>query len=323
MTAVLLTIDTEPSPAAHQRGVSPAGNIATAILGRVSDGEWGVAYQVGRLNAHGLKAVFFVEALCASVLGVDMLKRVIEPILSGGHEVQLHIHPEWVGWFPSDPVGGRRGQSIADFSYDDQIRLLVAGIETLTSAGAPRPIAFRAGNYGANNDTLRALTSLGVRYDTSYNLPYLSGPCRIVTDKPLLDPVLLDGVIEVPIAFFEDHSGHHRPAQICANSISELRLVIEQSVAQQRRTAVIVSHSFELLNRARTRANRLHVRRFEYLCELLGAMKTNAPTTGFVALDPKVLTKPSATVQPLRSHAGRTAYRIAEQALGTILYDRG
>ena len=139
LTSILLTIDTEPSPAAHQRGVSPADNVSTAIMGRVSDGEWGVAYQVGRLNAHRLKAVFFVEALCAGVFGLDLLKRVIEPILSSGHEVQLHIHPEWVGWFPRDPVDGRRGHSIADFSYADQVRLLEIGMENLTKAGAPSP----------------------------------------------------------------------------------------------------------------------------------------------------------------------------------------
>ena len=161
-------------------------------MGRASDGEWGVAYQAGRLNAYRLKGVFFVEALCAEVLGLDPLKRIIEPILSGGHEVQLHIHPEWVGWFPRDPVAGRRGHSIADFSYDDQVRLIEIGMENIIKAGAPRPIAFRAGNYGANNDTLRALARLSIRYDSSYNLPYLSGPCRIITEKPLLDPVELE-----------------------------------------------------------------------------------------------------------------------------------
>ncbi len=134
---------------------------------------------------------------------------------------------------------------------------------------------------------------MGIRYDSSYNLPYLSGPCRIITDKPLLDPVVLDGVIEVPIAFFNDYPGHQRPAQVCANSNSELRLVIEQSLAQQRRSAVIVSHSFELLNRARTRSNPLLVRRFERLCEYLAEKKSDAPTTGFAALDAKALTRPS------------------------------
>ncbi len=322
MTPVLLTIDTELSPAAHQRGVNWMDNFSTAILGRVSDGEWGVAYQVDQFNAHGLKAVFFVEALCAQVCGLDMLKRVIEPILCGGHEVQLHVHTEWLEWIARDPVDGRRGQCIADFGYTDQHRLLEMGMEALTKAGAPPPLAFRAGNYGANNDTLRALATLGIRYDASYNISYLAGPCRIVANGPLLDATSLDGVIELPIASFRDFWRHDRPAQICANSISELRLVIAQSVARQRRAIVIVSHSFELLNRARTRANRLLVRRFERFCELLSGRKADAPTTGFGALEPTALIAPSAKAHPLRSHAGRTVSRMLEQAIGTILYER-
>src|SRR5579864_7632739 len=118
MTAILVTIDTELSPAAHQRGVSVEENYSRAILGRGSDGEWGIGYQLDRFKAHGLKASFFVEALSASVFGLDVLKRTIEPILLAGSEIQLHIHTEWLPWIEQDPVGGRRGNNIADFCYD-------------------------------------------------------------------------------------------------------------------------------------------------------------------------------------------------------------
>src|SRR5512135_3031908 len=103
MTSVLVTIDTEFSPAAQRRGVSADDNYECAILGRVSDGEWGTQFQITRFNEHALKAVFFVEALSANVVGLDFLKRTIDPILSAGHEVQLHIHTEWLEWFQSDP----------------------------------------------------------------------------------------------------------------------------------------------------------------------------------------------------------------------------
>src|SRR5690348_12737509 len=98
MTEVLITIDTELSPAAHRRGVGAEENFACAMLGQVSDGEWGIKYQLGQFRAHGLKAVFFVEALSADIVGLDFLKRTIDPILSAGHEVQLHIHTEWLEW---------------------------------------------------------------------------------------------------------------------------------------------------------------------------------------------------------------------------------
>jgi hypothetical protein len=320
MTSVLVTIDTELSPAAYQRGASTTENYDSAILGRVADGEWGIKYQIGRLNEHGVKGVFLVEALSADVVGLDFLKRTIDPILSAGHEVQLHVHTEWLSWIAHDPVDGRRGRNIADFGYDDQCRLLTLGIENLLKAGAPRPIAFRAGNYGANNDTLRALASVGIRYDTSYSFPYLGNPCTIMTKAALLDPVWLDGVIEVPVAFFTDYPDHSRHFQLCAVSNSEMRTVLEQSIAQQRKSAVIVSHSFELLNRARSRANPIVVRRFENLCRMLSEMKACAPALGFFDLDQSAVTESSGHVAPLQSGAWQTASRMVEQAVGTFLY---
>lgn len=320
MTCVFITIDTELSPGAYSRGMPGTENFAATIMGRVSDGEWGVAYQARTFEVHRLKAVFFVEALSASVLGLDLLKRTIDPILAHGGEVQLHIHSEWLQWFERDPLNGKRGQNIADFSFADQKLLLELGIENLTKAGAPRPKAFRAGNFGANNDTLRALAAVGIAYDTSYNYLYLGNPCEIRTSAPLANPTALDGVIEVPIAVFEDFPNHMRPAQLCAISKSEMRTVIEQSVAQNKKTVVILSHSFELLNRARKRANRILVHRFEEMCEMLSAMRSSAPTCGFAELDRDKIVNGSDQITRLRSHPLRTASRMVEQAFGSILY---
>jgi peptidoglycan/xylan/chitin deacetylase (PgdA/CDA1 family) len=320
MTAVLVTIDTELSPAAHGRGVSAEENLRCAILGRVSDGEWGIEFQIARFKEHSLKAVFFVEALSANVVGLDLLKRTIEPILSAGHEVQLHIHTEWLEWFSSDPVSGHRGQNIGDFSYDDQRRLIQIGVENLEGAGAPRPIAFRAGNYGANNGTLRALASEAITYDSSYNFSYLGHPCRIATAPPPLNPIRLDGTIEIPISTFADFPGHQRPAQLCAISTSEMQHLLKQYVEQDRRSAVIVSHSFELLNSTRTRSNPIVVRRFRRLCEMLASIRPNVGTVGFVDLDESILTAPTRHALPLQSATWRTGLRVMEQAAGAMLF---
>ncbi len=75
--------------------------------------------------------------------------------------MQLHLHTEWLEFAPDSPVGGRTGQHIKDFTREDQAVLIEYGIARLVAAGAPRPTAFRAGNYGANDDTLRALALCG------------------------------------------------------------------------------------------------------------------------------------------------------------------
>jgi peptidoglycan/xylan/chitin deacetylase (PgdA/CDA1 family) len=321
VTAVFYTVDTELSPGLHQRGLSLAENLNAAVLGITNRGEWGIRYQIERLNAHGLKGVFFVEALCAYLGDADILKRIVEPVLQGGHEVQLHLHTEWLKWIDKDPVSGRRGENIFDFDGDDQYRLLEMGLNALTQAGAPTPTAFRAGNYGANNDTLRALGRLGIRYDTSYNYPYLQNGCRLEFPRSLHRPAELEGVVEVPITFFEDYPNHSRPLQLAAVSSSEMEWVIDSCVASDRPTAVIVSHSFELLNRKRQRANKILVRRFNRLCSVLQQRQARAPTMTFAAFDRARSQSMSSEPTPLRSNVARTAVRMLEQSLGNLLYD--
>jgi hypothetical protein len=244
-----------------------------------------------------------------------MLKRVVDPILTRGHEVQLHVHTEWLRWFEKDPVAGRRGENIFEFPETDQRVLLEMGAEALERAGAPRPIAFRAGNYGADNATLRALKSLGLRFDTSYNQPYIGDVCRIDVPEPLLEPALVEGLTEIPITFFEDYPGHTRPLQLCAISTAELAWCVTDARAANRPTVVIVSHSFELLNARRTRANKMLVRRFDALCATL------KETTTFTELDAAV--EPTARRAAIpKSNPARTAVRMVEQAVGTLLYDR-
>jgi len=68
---------------------------------------------------------------------------------------------------PLHPLSSRRiGGNLYDFHRDEQYQILEYARDTLIAAGAPAPNAFRAGNYGANDDTLLALSDLGIQYDT-------------------------------------------------------------------------------------------------------------------------------------------------------------
>jgi hypothetical protein len=97
---------------------------------------------------------------------------------------------------------------------------------------------------------------------------------------------------------------------------------LRQSLAQDRPTTVIVSHSFELLNVRRTRANRMLLRRLDDYCALLESKKHEVKSMGFEGLDPRLADAPAPAVKPLTSNAMRTAFRMIEQSVGTYLYDR-
>ena len=288
MTAVLITTDTELSFMLHRSGFDPLENLRVAVMGEVSDGTWGIGYQMQRLDAHGLKGVFFVEALSSRVFGLDILKRIVEPILTAGHDVQLHLHTEWLKWIDEDIVGDRRGSNIKDFAYDDQRRLLDVAIEALAARRRaearrlPRRQLRRQQRHAESAGDRSASTM--TRATTS---PMSAPPAPSRRTQPLTAPVQLDGLIEVPITYFEDYPGHTRALQVCAASAAECQAIVRQAIDQDRPTIVVVSHSFELLNVKRTRANRLLLKRFDDYCALMQDRAAELHSVTFRDLSPR------------------------------------
>ncbi len=321
MTNVLITVDTELSVGRHVHGLGGYSNLCESVFGVCGQGSYGIQHQIQRLDAYGLKAVFFIDPMPAQVFGLDLIKRAVAPIVEAGHEVQLHIHTEWLPYLPVDPVDGRRGTSIRDFSYDDQRLLLGMARELLMAAGAPAPLAFRAGNYGASDTTLQALASLGIAYDTSFNPGYGAEAPRISLPLDTVEPTLHHGVVEFPVSSISDRPGHFRHAQLCALSAWEMRDALRHAVGCGQRYFTLVSHSFELLSRDRLRANRTVVDRFERLCAFLADPGNGLTVQTYSRLDPASLCQPAATPR-LSPNLLRTAHRMGEQLLSGLRYER-
>jgi len=322
MTGVFITVDTELSVGRHVRGLGAHANLCESVFGVCGQGTFGIQHQIRRLDAYGLKAAFFIDPMPAQVFGLDIIKRAVAPVLEAGHEAQLHIHTEWLPYMTIDPLDGRRGGCIRDFSYADQRLLLEMARELLIAAGAPPPLAFRAGNYGANDDTLRALASLGILYDTSFNPGYEAERPRISLPVETVEPVLHHGVVEFPVSCISDRPGHFRHAQLCALSAWEMRDALRHAASCGQRYFTLVTHSFELLTRDRLRANRTVVDRFERLCACLADTSNGLQVLTYGQLDPAALGQaaPRARLSP---NLLRTAHRMGEQLLSGLRYERG
>lgn len=294
------------------------------IDGLTPQGDFGLSYQLKVLNAHGLKGVFLVEALFADALGLEPLRRIVQMIQEAGQEVQIHLHPEWLPWVSPPILPGRRGENVMDFSEDEQTLLIARGIENLKKAGAGDVCAFRAGNYGANFQTLRALARNGILYDTSYNYCYLDSWCGMQTDEPWLHPRDRDHVSELPVSYFRAWAGPYRHAQITACSSDEMESALLHAWNESWYSFVIVSHSFELVRRERgqqPRADRIAIRRFERLCRFLDSQREKFDTSFFSELDPEEVRSAAATARPARPSQVPTQYtlrRFAEQALRKV-----
>ena len=311
MTHVFLTIDTELSPGLHRQGLSLADNLDVSIHARCAEGDFGVAYQARTLESAGLKAVFFIDPTPALIFGVDFLKPIVAEVLGHGHDVQLHLHTEWLDLIERPPVTSR-GQHLCQFGEDEQQQMISCAAELLCKAGAPAPIAFRAGNYGADDRTLRALHRLNMRYDTSFNPCFAKQQSRISLGRDQAQPSLHHGVLELPVSCISDWPGKIRPAQLCALSAWEMRAALRHAVAANQTAFVIVSHSFELISRGSRRPRQTVLARFAALCETLSALRDVAPSCRFGDISQASLL-PVAAPSRLPPNPLRTGLRMVSQ----------
>jgi hypothetical protein len=284
------------------------------IYGPTASGDYGLPFTLQTLRDYGLRGVFFVEPLFAARFGVGPLSEIVELIQDAGQEVQLHLHTEWVDEArePLLPAVSAKKQFLWMFSRAEQVALIEAGRRLLCQAGARTPSAFRAGNYGLGSETWAALNDAGIHLDSSLN-PSMIHPASGVAAEPVCtQPFLRNGVVEVPVSVYRDGFGRLRNAQVAACSFAELEKLLLRAAAGKWNSVVIVSHSFELLNAAKNKPDRIAVERFAKLCRFLDRHRDVFQTQGF--FDPA---PPPRSEQPpppaLPTHLA--GLRLAEQVL--------
>lgn len=321
MLKVYLTIDTEYSSGLVE-GVSAidrAENYARSIACITPEGPAGLSHKLELLEKYQQKAVFFVDPMPALIWGVAAIEDIVAPIIEAGQDVQLHLHTEWLELAGNaNPLRGKTGHNIADFTFDEQCELIAYARDTLAAAGAPAPVAFRAGNYGANDDTLRALRQAGMTYDSSHCPAIADGYCRITLTPDDLSPVMHCGMVEVPVGSIAAVGGGQRHAQITALSLREMTAAIRHARDSGRQEFTLVSHSFELINRRKLAVNRIVRNRFEGLCRNLKKMRR--VVTANYRDDPPQVAPPHVELELLPPDPVRTGLRMAEQMVSNTLY---
>lgn len=281
------------------------------VYGRTARGDYGLPYQLGVLNDHGLTGVFFVESLFAGRFGIDPLAEIVGLLQEGAQEIELHLHPEWVDEAKEpllENVSSKR-QHLRYFSLEEQVELVAAGIRFIKQAGGSDITAFRAGGFAFNIDTLRALAENGIPYDSSYNASQFGPDSGVEPGVTIASPMECEGVIEYPMTVFNDGTGL-RHAQLTACSFKEMEGLLWKALESERKSFVLLSHNFELLNRRRNRPDDIVVKRFRKLCSFLERNRDCFNTRGFKDLTPQVVQQQPA---PLLSPLWRTAVRMVEQ----------
>lgn len=324
---VFITVDTEVWPNVQNwpqkplaSDYNPGRELDCYFWGGEVEPRLGVPFQLKTLAQHKLKATYFVDPLFSFRLGLGQLKSVIDVIGSAGQEVGLHMHPEWLNDCKGEGLPAFAGPFMHRYSLADQATLIRAALQRLRDAGAENIDSFRAGSWGANVDTLRALSQSGIRFDSSLN-PCFSVSFPDLSERSRLQPTVIEGVWEVPVTYFTDRPKHRRPLHVCACSLAEFKHVLEQAHSAGWPAVVIVTHSFEFVRVERLEHPRKSVvprrllgKRFVALCNYLAANRDRFETAHFCDL-PSDSFEESFSLNPIHSGMGRTLGRYVSQAL--------
>ncbi len=272
-TRVYLTVDTE---CAEERGAAaPVLGWDPRVWGRFPNQEraLGIELIMAELAKVDMHATFFTEALGAAYFGEPELAEVCRALVAGGHDVQLHTHPVQIRANYRTLGEAPASDDIADYDVAAQTELLQRGIATLARCGVRDILAFRAGNYGANNATWEAMARAGLVVGSNYNPSYFHR-CKIRTELASAGLFRAEhGIWELPITTFTERGGA-RHAQITAISAAEMITLLDDAHRAGIGEVTIVTHSFELYHldsATRGRPNTVNVRRLRALCRFLDA----------------------------------------------------
>lgn len=285
------------------------------VYGRSRHGDYALPQTLAMLNRHGLKGVFFVEPLFAARFGMAPLATIVRLIRDAGHEVQLHLHPEWTDEAVEPIIAdcAAKRQHLSYYTLEEQTALIGWGRRALEDAGSGPVSAFRAGSFAADLRTFEALRHNGILLDSSLNRCYDVSLSDLDAGRRGADlPFEASGIHEFPVAVFRDGLRRERPAQVNGCAVVELIQALDSAHAAGWSDFVIVSHNFEMLRPGRSEPDWFVVRRFEALCRALAASPERFSVGGFARCAGRTAAAPRAVAAP-SARLGATAWRYTEQ----------
>ncbi len=329
-TRVYITTDVE---CAEERVVAgrplPAQGYDLRVWGRfVNQSEdLGIGLIMRELEACGLKGTFYTEVFGAQYFGIDGLSEVCQALRRRGHDVQLHTHP--IQRHANYRTRGEApaGDNVADYDAGKQAELLSEGIEILGRCGIPsnEVVSFRAGNFGANNETWGAMARAGLRVSSNFNPCYFEKNCKMRSDASA--PGLFDagqGVWELPISNFREQGGNYRHVQITAVSLAEMKDYLLEARRLGIGEVTVVTHSFEFchidsIEEKLGRINTVNLLRLRGLCRFLRDHSSEFEVETVKNLAARLSSAPplerGRTLEMPRGKRRHRARRLIEQAL--------
>lgn len=191
---MMLTVDTEALP---RRAAED--HVKRLIWGEHACGTAGVREMCQIGDEMGVRHVFFVD-VCAAHAYEKQIAEVVRWLDNAGQDVQLHAHPEYL---PADYWKQHgftyRPRFLNQYDLPKAEFTLQHFGKFISDITGKAILAFRAGSFRWNANTIRALHTAGIRLSFNNSMKaYLDGVCPygVPTNAPFS---WSNGVIEVPV----------------------------------------------------------------------------------------------------------------------------
>lgn len=263
------------------------------MMGEYSGKRLGLPLICDILGRHNVRATFFMEPFNAELGYPGETEPVCRFLVEHGQNVQLHIHPNHVHYGLH-----REGKPypwtdyMADLPEESQSEMVAEGADRIQKWTGVRPIAFRAGNMGASEETLPILWDNGLWIDSSYTFPYAGKQCRFPADSPYNGSKWYGKVLEVALSGFRQTKlpglRPSQPVDLMGTSYEESRDAVRM-ICDAGADAVVILHSFSLFKVKDVQYNEgklnwVVARRFERFCRWLDANRDEYPARTFAEL---------------------------------------
>lgn len=236
------------------------------IWGKTPGGEFGIRRISDILGQYGIKGNFLVDIAGCVLHGDRAMKEVMDYLLSEGHDVQAHLHPEWLvrNWGLKGRWEGPPGMDNLDVETSRSFMDYTAfKFRELLDRD---PLVFRAGGCRFNANTVDAARRAGFKALSNYLAERNWGQTHFKGDELAREPFTWDGGIhEIPIDLVPE------PLSFDPKKIDGAfdRLRYKKTV----KTFNVLLHSWSLLNRGQDGMHHelepLHEQRLHELCARL------------------------------------------------------
>jgi len=181
---IIITIDTEVG----EKAKNFDGGFEKLVMGNINNEFYGVPKIMEIAKNYGFKCEFFVDVYEYKKFGEDNFKNLCQMIDKKAHSVALHTHPSYA--YDKDRI------NMYEYSLEEQIEIIKEGKELIKKWIDKEPIAHRAGNYGANDNTLIALRENGIFIDSSF---FYKHPNSKINAPTINTPILYKDILQFPV----------------------------------------------------------------------------------------------------------------------------